>query len=1044
MIIEDEELRNLYKISGEERLQKLEAGLVRLEQRPNDAAALEALRREIHSLKGDSRSVGLETIARLTEQIEGVIKSIQRQELILTAALSNTLFQGLDAIGQLMYEAVSGETTGIDPDAIMAQLMAAVASPELQPAFPSSPISSPDPATSPVIDDDELREIYKTTSEERLQRLETNLARLEEAPTDPVILESLRREIHSLKGDSRSVGLDTIAIVTNQLEDIVKSLKQQELQHSTAISDALFQGSIAIRQLIHEAVTGEPSGIDAAEILAQLMAVVEESPPVAQPSQPGAEAIPQPVESVSLSAFTAIAPTIDDEELRQIYQATSEERLQKLEAGLVQLEQNPTDAAIFAELLREAHSLKGDSRSAGVDSVETITHQFEDLLERLQRREMILTPTVSDRLYTGLDAISQLVQEAITGEPSHINISQVLKQLREIVPAAIAPVTVAVPSPTITEPPEVVSLPPEPIAPGARADEPYQIDTIRVQTRDLDSLMTQAEELTVTKIQISQAIAKVEQVALLWEEWKTNRTREEPTSTTLTVNPYEERLEQLVKDLRATTQENSTRLDLVAEALSEKIRALRLLPLSTVFQLFPRMVRDLARQQSKLVELIIEGGDTTADKQILEGVKDALMHLVRNAIDHGIETPEERRNQGKPTVAKIWLRGYSIGNSIIIDVADDGRGLNLEQVKQTALRRKLFTPEELDAMSPSQIQALILTPGFSTRTMITEISGRGVGLDVVQTNIERLKGSLQIESTPGQGCTFRLQLNTKLATANVVLIEVQGILHALPFEYLQATVLVSPEEIITTDDGDTLIVNETEVPVANLVEVLELSNSLAYPSATRARPRTTDRQICVLIKVGEEQAGFFVDRLLDTQEVVLKPQSRMLKRVRNVLGATTLATGEVCMILNPSDLIKSLQKPAITIASTKPKETAKRKPTILLVEDSPPVRTQEKRLFEGAGYEVTVAVDGLDGYNKLRSRNFDAVVSDIEMPNLDGLSLTAKIRQHPEYDELPIILVTTLSSDDDRRRGAEAGANAYITKGKFNQEVLLETLARLV
>ncbi|MFB8787420.1 MAG: response regulator, partial [Potamolinea sp.] len=508
-------------------------------------------------------------------------------------------------------------------------------------------------------------------------------------------------------------------------------------------------------------------------------------------------------------------------------------------------------------------------------------------------------------------------------------------------------------------------------------------------------------------------------------------------------NPYEERLEKMMESLRTSTQENSTKLESIAGELREKIGTLRLLPLSTIFQLFPRMVRDLARQQSKEVELIIEGGETTADKRILEEIKDSLMHMIRNAIDHGIETPEEREKLGKPPVATIWLRGYQNANNIVIEVADDGRGLDSEKIKQTAIKRKLYHPEELANMTPSQIHSLIFVPGFSTRTFITEISGRGIGLDVVRTNVERFKGNIQIESTPGQGCSFRLQLGTTLATLNVLLLEVQGIVHALPIEFVQTSLLVLQDEISTIEGRESISFDGKNISVANLADLLELSNSSVYLSNAKVEQQKNALRSCILLKVGDEQFGFFVDRLLDTQEVVIKPQSQLLKRVRNVTGATILASGEVCMILNPPDLLKSLQH-TTSVVSIKSRETVKRKSVILLVEDSIPVRTQEKRLLEKAGYEVVIAVDGLDGYNQLKTRNFDAVISDVEMPNLDGFSLTAKIRQNQKYDELPIILVTTLAGDEDKKRGADAGADAYIIKGKFNQAFLLETLGRLV
>ncbi|MGB7085000.1 MAG: response regulator, partial [Phormidesmis sp.] len=563
-------------------------------------------------------------------------------------------------------------------------------------------------------------------------------------------------------------------------------------------------------------------------------------------------------------------------------------------------------------------------------------------------------------------------------------------------------------------------------------------------TRDLDALAAQTEQLTLTRIKTAQTIVQATELSALWDKWRTQRKYQ--SSHQLSANDdasrYEERLDTLITTLRLAVQENSSKLDLISQDLGKQVQTLRLLPVANIFRLFPRVVRDLARQQSKSVELITEGGETTADKRILEEIQDSLMHLVRNALDHGIESPEERAAAGKPPTAKIEIRSYQVANSLVIEVADDGRGLNLEQIKQTAIKHKLYGVDDLGNLSTRQIQNLIFAPGFSTRSFATEISGRGVGLDVVRTQIERLKGNVQIESTPGEGCTFRLQISTQLTTTNVVFVNVRGVIHALPIEFLQTTMRIARDDIVTIDGKDTITWNDQAVPITDLFDVLELSDSPAYRPPSQRTPDS--HRACLLIKVGDEIGAFLVDQLLSTQEVVLKPQGSLLKRVRNVMGATILSNGEVCTILNPSDLIMSILKTDTAPVLVKPEPGRQRKPVILLVEDSPLVRIQEKRLFESAGYDVVLAQDGLEGYRLLMENPFDAVVSDVEMPHLDGLALTAKIREHPEHDDLPIVLVTTLSSEADRKQGADAGANAYIPKGKFNQDVLLEILARLI
>ncbi|MFP5271655.1 Hpt domain-containing protein [Coleofasciculus sp.] len=1069
--IDDDELRQVYQLTSDERLQSLETGLRDLAENPEDEAIWEKLRREVHSLKGDSRSVGVETVEILAHPLEEIIESLKSQPTAFTPQVSQTLHQGLDAISKLVQEAVTGQPSVVDTTQVLEQLIivlehcqqSAVASPVQEEAGfveagftnnvhftqPTPPQPSPTPQLAPsFIEDQELREVYQLSSTERLQILEAGLLYLEKDPDDEATLDQLLREAHSLKGDSRSVGVESVETLTHHIEEIFDRIKSKQLGFTVKVSESLYDALEAISRLVDEAVTGQLQGVDTAQVLNQLIVATEASaqlPPVVTVSKSATPPISPPASlkivglpdvQSSPSERPLSATLIEDEELRDVYKLASFERLQKLETGLLQLEKYPDNQTILDELLREAHSLKGDSRSAGVEPVEALIHHVEEILGGIKLKPTILTPDISDRLYQGLDAMGKLVQEAVTGQPTGVNTVEVLNQLLAVSPPSLPD---AVPIP-------IKPLPPQPsISKTPGISDAYRIDTIRVPTRELDTLMAQAEELNVTKLRIAYTASEVEELVTLWQEWKAfSRQARFGEGIANEINPFQERLDQKINALRTATQDNTTNLDLIAEDLRERIQTLRRLPLSTIFQLFPRMVRDLARKQAKQVELVIEGGDTMADKNILEDIKDSLTHLIRNAIDHGVETPEEREKMGKPPVAKIWLRGNLIGNMIVIEVADDGRGLDLEQIKQTAIKRKLYQPDELERMNSSQIYELIFAPGFSTRTFITEISGRGIGLDVVRTNIERLKGAIAIESTPNQGSRFRIQLRTTLATVNALFVEVQGIIQALPIEFVQTSLLLSPDEIETIDGRESLKWMDQTVPVANLADVLELSNSPSYALTAKKETPISELRSCILLKVGEELSGFLVDRLLDTQEIPLKPQSLLLKRVRNVLGATILPTGDVCMILNPADLIKSLQKQSLSTVSVQAKTVLQAKPTILLVEDSLAVRTQEKRLLERAGYEVVIAVDGLEGYTKLRSRHFDAVVSDVEMPHLDGLSLTAKIRQHPDYQDLPIILVTTLDSEADQQRGAQAGADAYIIKGKFNQAFLLETLSRLV
>jgi two-component system chemotaxis sensor kinase CheA len=1036
-MIEDIELREIFKASSEERLQIIDEGLLHLEKHPEDLETITSLMREAHSLKGDSNMLGVDDLGKVAHQIEHIFGAIKRGERKLTPTLFDRLARAMLAMRQIVHEAVTGEPAQVKVFYVLADLMAAEMAEEEAPASheadvtaTAAPTEDRSASVGANADAADLAEfLFPSPSVD----VPSAAASQElESPLD------LFPDVESVAPPSASSPIpdDDIppgAIFDSSLDvpsEAISSAAEDTTADLTAVNPALDQATVADDD---EDLFGLGPSTDAA------------------PSLPATNGTSAPAEPRLPGERSPLY--IADDEMRMLFKTSCEERLQALDEGILHLEKNPQDLAIVENIMREAHSLKGDSNMLGVADLGKVAHQVENILGALKRGETPLTPDICDRLAHGMKAMKQLVHEASTGEATGVNVFYVLAELMGASsdnPPGASPA--ATPSPAAPPPPEDPSI-------AIDQASKYKIETIRVPTTSLDSLMTQSGELTVTKIRVAHRLAEIDAITNLWEEWSRDlfmnrflfHEAQQGKQVWRQLENFHSRTEQhldllgrLVGQLSSALYEDTTRLEMITDGLEEGIRTLRLLPLSTIFNLFPRLVRDLARQEGKQVELVIEGGETRADKRILEEMKDPLLHMIRNAIDHGIESPAERKRKGKPEVATITLRGYQTPTSIVLEICDDGRGLDVEAIKQTAVRRGLHRPEELELLTPGQIQALILSPGFSTRTMVTEISGRGVGLDVLRTNVERLKGNVEVHSTPGQGCTIRIQLGTTLATAHVLLVTAQSHTYALPVEFVQTACLVHASDIFTLEGHSTIVYDNQPVSVAWLADLLNL------PGGSNGRVKSANQRLsCIILQTGHDKLGIFVDALIDEQDVVLKPQSQLLKRVRYISGATILGTGEVCMVLNPPDLIGTVRH-RITQATLaglegRPAEMAEQRPkSILLVEDSIATRTQEKRILESAGYEVVTAVDGADGFNKLQSRAFDAVISDIQMPNLDGLQLTQRIRQHREYNELPVVLVTTLASDDDRRRGAEAGANAYITKGSFNQEVLLETLERLI
>ena len=1033
-MIEDIELREIFKTSSEERFQVLDEGLLHLEKHPEDLETITVLMREAHSLKGDGNMLGVEDLGKVAHQVEHIFGAIKRGERKLTPSLFDRLGRAMEAMRQMAQEAVTGEPAQVKVFYVLADLMAAEMADEEPPA--PQPSAAAARTATPLVSaddgDDDLAEfLFPSPSVDVPQG---------NAPQEPESPLGLFPDAEAVAPPSAPQPAPDDDIPPGAIFDSSLDVPEEDTADLTAVNPDLEQAANDDDDLFGLGPSPDPSP----------------SPVAASRPAPtnGTTAPPEPMLPGERSPLY-----IEDNEMRGLFKTSCEERLQALDEGILHLEKNPQDLAVVENLMREAHSLKGDSNMLGVADLGKVAHQVENILGAVKRGETPLTSDVCDRLAHGMVAMKQLVHEASTGKATGVNVFYVLAELM----GASSDTPPASPFPNSPPPPS-----PSPSSAGPAVDDSinaldqaskYKIETIRVPTTSLDSLMTQSGELTVTKIRVAHRLAEIDAITNLWEEWSRDlfmnrflfHEAQQGKQVWRQLENFHSRTEQhldllgrLVGQLSSALYEDTTRLEMITDGLEEGIRTLRLLPLSTIFNLFPRLVRDLARQEGKQVELVIEGGETRADKRILEEMKDPLLHMIRNAIDHGIESPAERKRKGKPEVATITLRGYQTPTSIVLEICDDGRGLDVEAIKQTAVRRGLHRPEELELLTPGQIQALILSPGFSTRTMVTEISGRGVGLDVLRTNVERLKGNVEVHSTPGQGCTIRIQLGTTLATAHVLLVTAQSHTYALPVEFVQTACLVHASDIFTLEGHSTIVYDNQPVSVAWLADLLNL------PGGSNGRVKSANQRLsCIILQTGHDKLGIFVDALIDEQDVVLKPQSQLLKRVRYISGATILGTGEVCMVLNPPDLIGTVRH-RITQATLaglegRPAEMAEQRPkSILLVEDSIATRTQEKRILESAGYEVVTAVDGADGFNKLQSRAFDAVISDIQMPNLDGLQLTQRIRQHREYNELPVVLVTTLASDDDRRRGAEAGANAYITKGSFNQEVLLETLERLI
>lgn len=767
-------------------------------------------------------------------------------------------------------------------------------------------------------------------------------------------------------------------------------------------------------------------------------------------------------------------PKQNDEFLKRLlatFRIEADEHLQAMSAGLAELERQPVAerrAQIVESLFREAHSLKGAARAVNLREVEQICQPLESVFSALKGGQLSVSQPLVDFLYQAIDAVGgMLAPDAGATASRQTLLDPLLRRFDEVLQGRDAQAeTVRQEAPG--------RFPDVPVAPSAAT----AAETVRVSTQKLDAVMRQVEELLSPRLAAAQRARELRETAASFVAWKKQRARMRPVlrlieraveggarngdaAAVQPKFPVAHELPKLLEHLEAehlfmkTLEERLLRLSKFAahdwrtlagmnDSLLHDVKEMQLLPFSALLEIVPRFIRELARDQGKQVALVTEGSEIEMDRHILEEMKAPLIHLLRNCIDHGIELPAVRQGSGKPAQGTITIAvAQKDSGKIEIRVADDGAGVDTDKVKAAAGRMGLAAAGVEQSLGDQEALGLVFQSGLSTSQIITDVSGRGLGLAIVAEKIERLGGTVALESQRGMGTAFRIALPLMLATFRGVLVRVGEHVFIIPVLSVERVTRVAPQDIRTVENRATIALDGQAVALAGLGEVLELPLRKRPQEADGAAP---EKVAVVVLGAGQRRVAFRVDEILGEQEVLVKPLGRQLAHVRNVAGASVLGTGRVVVVLNTSDLLKSAvgQTAAPPVEAATQAEEAGQKQSILVAEDSITSRTLLKNILESAGYNVTTAVDGADAYTILKTGAFDLVVSDVEMPRMDGFDLTAKVRADKQLGALPVVLVTALESREYRERGIDAGANAYIVKSSFDQSNLLEVIRRLL
>lgn len=751
------------------------------------------------------------------------------------------------------------------------------------------------------------------------------------------------------------------------------------------------------------------------------------------------------------------------------------EMIEQLDQDLIELENNPKDLDLLNRIFRVAHTIKGSSSFLNFDILTNLTHNMEDVLNKARRGELIITPDIMDVVLKSIDLMKALlVLIRDTGSDNNdLEIAETIVKLQNISKGSEGELS----SKETEDVKKVDSENNKPknqnITNNNSSDnnetnlENYSDDEI---DKEIERLLKQrqAEDKAKREQKRKQQIANKPPEKSVDKKTTNSKKDDHAVSTSIeqTVRVDVKRLDHLMNligelvlgknrlisiyddvEERYDGEQFLEELNQVVSAVSVvttdlqlAVMKTRMLPVGKVFNKFPRMVRDLARDMNKSIDLIISGEETELDKSIVEEIGDPLVHIIRNSCDHGIESPEDRVANDKSETGKIELKAYNEGNHIVVEIADDGKGLDPNILKQKALEKGLLNEREAEAMTDKEAYSLIFKAGFSTAKVVTNVSGRGVGMDVVKTNIEKLNGMIDIESEAGKGTVLKLKIPLTLAIIQALLVGVQEEYYAIPLSSVLETVRITQDEVYMVEGKSVLRLRDEILTLVRLSDIFKIDTVL----------KNTNEFYVVVIGLAENKIGIIVDYLVGQEEVVIKSLGYYLKNTEGIAGATVRGDGKITLIVDVASMMQMAKHIKGSVNNSQETSTPTRKTKasdyiILAVDDSQTDRNIMKQYLKPLGVTIIEATNGIEALDIIKNseHNIDAVLVDIEMPRMDGYSLAMEIRKYNKFKNLPLIAVTSRSTKTDRMRGVEAGMTEYITK-PYSSEYLVNVVKRSI
>jgi len=733
-----------------------------------------------------------------------------------------------------------------------------------------------------------------------------------------------------------------------------------------------------------------------------------------------------------------------------LFRMEADSQTQILTEGLLAMERHGGDAGAVEPMMRAAHSIKGAAAIVGLDVAVQLAHGMEDAFVAAQQGKLKLTPNRVDVLLSGVDLILQLSRLDDASAPAWLgaNQDQIRKTLDSIATIAFLPEPAghAEPAAPAAPPAPPVALPPDELAvaapPAAVAGAPIK------SAQNFDRLLSLASESRINAHQLHPLVQSlqrfkrnqaslftlVEQLHEALSESGDGRLKEKSLLALQKTHPLKQFMLEHIADIEAYER----RLLAVSQNLVDEVLTLRMRPFRDGVQHFPRMVRDLARTMGKDVHLEIIGEDTLVDRDILARIESPLNHMLRNAVDHGMEPPAERIAAGKPAAGIVTLEARHRAGMLSIEIVDDGRGVDPEKIRRQVVDRKMASAPMAAAMSQAELMEFLFLPAFSLKESTTEISGRGVGLDIVHETIRQQNGTVKIESEMGRGFRTSITLPLTQSIVRALVVDIKGEAYAIPIVKVERVIKVPPAAVHTLENKQFFDFTGEPLGLVSAAQVLELGETDLGGAELPV----------VVIGSGARRYALVVDGIRGEQSLAVQAIDPIFGKMRDISAAALLDDGEPVLILDVPDLLLSIDKllhegglHQLAKSAQAERRLAKR---ILVVDDSLTVREMERKLLMARGFQVDIAIDGIDGWNVVRSGDYDLVITDVDMPRMDGIELVTLIKKDIHLHKLPVMIVSYKDRPEDRARGLSAGADYYLTKGSFHDETLLDAVTDLI